>query len=208
MDARQSLTNILIADDDAPTRMLLRATLSQWGYAVQEAVDGLDAFDKLQKPDAPMLVLVDWMMPRLDGIGFCTRVKKEIANPPYIILLTSFSGTTQIIKALDAGADEFLSKPFNPAELHSRLRAGSRILKYECEIEKSLSPSIDTQRAHLIEISTQLEKSLENFNHNLSSEIIVDEALRKALVNDLQNIKIAQEKLSDIIDSLKPGKES
>lgn len=122
---------VLIADDDPPTRILLRAAITQWGYQVVEASDGEEAWDLLQLPDAPRLVILDWIMPKLDGIDLCMRIKKELAHRPYIILLTRVEGTANIIKGLEAGADEFLSKPFNMAELRSRLSVGAKIVKYE-----------------------------------------------------------------------------
>lgn len=98
---------VLIADDDTPTRILLRAAVSQWGYEVIEAGDGEEAWNILQNPNIPQLMIVDWLMPKLDGIDLCRRVKKEIEHFPYIILLTQLSGTTNIVKGLEAGADEF-----------------------------------------------------------------------------------------------------
>lgn len=127
---------ILIADDDTPTRILLRAAVSQWGYEVIEAADGEEAWNILQKPDIPQLLIVDWLMPKLDGIDLCRRIKAEIPHYPYIILLTQLSGTTNIIKGLEAGADEFLSKPFNMAELQSRLSVGARIVNYKTRLAK------------------------------------------------------------------------
>lgn len=127
---------VLIADDDTPTRILLRAAVAQWGYEVIEASDGEEAWNILQKPDIPQLMIVDWLMPKLDGIDLCRRVKKEIEHFPYIILLTQLSGTTNIVKGLEAGADEFLSKPFNMAELQSRLSVGARIIHYKSKLAK------------------------------------------------------------------------
>jgi DNA-binding response OmpR family regulator len=127
---------VLIADDDTPTRILLRAAVSQWGYEVIEAADGEEAWNILQKPDIPQLMIVDWLMPKLDGIDLCRRVKKEIEHYPYIILLTQLSGTTNIVKGLEAGADEFLSKPFNMAELQSRLSVGARIIHYKSKLAR------------------------------------------------------------------------
>src|SRR5689334_2320782 len=117
---------VMIADDDPPTRMLLKAAISQWGYTIIEASDGEEAWKLLQETNAPQLLILDWLMPKLDGIGLCLRIKNEMAVHPYIILLTQLTGTANIIKGLDAGADEFLSKPFNMAELRSRLSVGAR----------------------------------------------------------------------------------
>lgn len=128
---------VLVADDDSPTRMLLKAAIGQWGYQVIEAENGEDAWDILQQPDAPKLLIVDWMMPRLDGISLCSRIKQEFTHRPYIILLTQVGGTSNIIKGLEAGADEFLSKPFNMAELRSRLSVGARIIGYELKLAEN-----------------------------------------------------------------------
>ena len=125
------IVRILVADDDPPTRILLRAAITQWGYEVVEAKDGEEAWQILQTPEAPRILILDWLMPKLDGIDLCVRVKKELSFHPYVILLTQMTGTTNVIKGLDAGADEFLSKPFNMAELRSRLSVASRIIKYE-----------------------------------------------------------------------------
>lgn len=122
---------VLIADDDPPTRILLRAAISQWGYEVVEASNGEEAWQILQQPKPPRLLILDWLMPKLDGISLCERIKQEQILHPYTILLTQVTGTTNIIKGLEAGADEFLSKPFNMAELRSRLSVGARIIRFE-----------------------------------------------------------------------------
>lgn len=126
---------VLVADDDAPTRILLRAAVSQWGYEVVEASDGEEAWNLLQQPNTPELIIVDWLMPKLDGIDLCRRIKNELKISPYIILLTQLSGTTNIVKGLEAGANEFLSKPFNMAELQSRLSVGARIVRYKEKLQ-------------------------------------------------------------------------
>jgi CheY-like chemotaxis protein len=128
------ILKVLIADDDPPTRVLLRAAISQWGYTVIEAKDGEEAWEILQAVDAPRLLILDWLMPKLDGIDLCRRIKQDNVYRPYIILLTQVAGTANIIKGLEAGADEFLSKPFNMAELRSRLSVGMRIIKFENQL--------------------------------------------------------------------------
>lgn len=125
---------VLIADDDAPTRILLRAAISQWGYQVQEAKDGEEAWNLMQAKDAPRLLILDWLMPKMDGITLCEKSKADPTHHPYIILLTQVTGTSNIIKGLEAGADEFLSKPFNMAELRSRLSTGARIIQHEIDL--------------------------------------------------------------------------
>gem|GEM_PF-3216101 len=132
IDGKKS--TILIADDDPTTRMLLRATVSQWDFSVQEACDGEAAWRILKEPDAPQLVTVDWMMPKIDGPELC-RLAKSLPTPPYMILLTSLTGSANIVNALDAGADDFLTKPFNYAELRSRIFVGQRVVDYTRRLE-------------------------------------------------------------------------
>jgi DNA-binding response OmpR family regulator len=127
---------VLIADDDTPTRILLRAAVSQWGYQVIEAGDGEAAWEILQREQPPELLILDWLMPKLDGIDLCKRIQQQVKFKPYIILLTQLSGTTNIVKGLESGADEFLSKPFNMAELQSRLSVGARIIHYKIRLAK------------------------------------------------------------------------
>jgi DNA-binding response OmpR family regulator len=113
---------------------LLRHAVKNWGYEVVEAADGEEAWQLLQQPNVPKLLIVDWLMPKLDGIDLCRRIKNEMKDCPYIILLTQLSGTTNIVKGLEAGANEFLSKPFNMAELQSRLSIGARIIRYQSSL--------------------------------------------------------------------------
>ena len=121
---------VLIADDDESMRSLLRATLSQLGYQVIEASNGEEAWEIMQQPDAPMLLILDWRMPKLNGLVLCERIRKELDFYPYIIFLTQVSGAENILKGLEAGADEFLLKPVNFAELRIRVFAGERIIQY------------------------------------------------------------------------------
>lgn len=123
---------ILVAEDDPVSRRLLEVTLSKWGYEVVTCTDGQAAWDILQQPDAPQLAILDWMMPRMDGLQVCKRVR-DPAQPRlepyvYIILLTAKSQKTDMVMGLEAGADDYLSKPFDAQELRVRLRAGRRIL--------------------------------------------------------------------------------
>src|ERR1700679_1704346 len=116
---------ILIADDDAGTRHLLRKTLARAGYEVIEAEDGKTALECLSGRDAPRLALLDWLMPELNGLSVCREVRSRMRNPyVYMILLTSKKSKEDIISGFDAGADDYLTKPCNLDELKARLRAG------------------------------------------------------------------------------------
>lgn len=123
---------ILVAEDDPVSRRLLEVTLSKWGYEVVTCADGQAAWEALKAPDAPQLVILDWMMPRLDGLQVCKNVRNPDERPAepyvYIILLTAKSQKTDMVTGLEAGADDYLTKPFDAQELRMRLRAGRRIL--------------------------------------------------------------------------------
>jgi diguanylate cyclase (GGDEF)-like protein len=123
---------ILVAEDDPVSRRLLEVTLSKWGYEVVTCADGQAAWDVLKVPDAPQLVILDWMMPRLDGLQVCKNVRnpdeRSVEPYVYIILLTAKSQKTDMVTGLEAGADDYLTKPFDAQELRMRLRAGRRIL--------------------------------------------------------------------------------
>ena len=105
---------ILIAEDEFTTRMMVQVCLENWGYRVESVTNGEEAWEKLRKPDAPHIAILDWEMPELDGIEVCRRVKEmEAETPPYIILLTGRDSKTDILRGFDAGADDYMTKPFN-----------------------------------------------------------------------------------------------
>src|SRR4051812_4916118 len=120
---------ILIADDNRFYRHALKAVLVEWGYEVIEAADGGQAWELLQATDAPKLAILDWMLSRLDGLELCRKVRSlPNPEPTYLIILTSLDGKQCSIGALDAGADDFIRKPFDWEELRARLRVGQRIV--------------------------------------------------------------------------------
>ena len=126
---------ILIAEDDPVSCRLLEVTLGKWGYEVIACPNGTIAWEVLQQSDAPSLAILDWMMPGMDGLQVCREVRSKAAEPYiYILLLTAKSQQTDIIKGLEAGADDYLTKPFDANELHMRLRAGHRILDLQAEL--------------------------------------------------------------------------
>jgi diguanylate cyclase (GGDEF)-like protein len=120
---------ILIADDDTMSRRLLQKTLETAGYQVSAVENGMLAKNQLCRQDGPRLALLDWIMPELDGPGVCRAVRQELDHPyVYMVLLTSKESKADTIAGLESGADDYLTKPFNPEELKARLRTGLRIL--------------------------------------------------------------------------------
>jgi two-component system, cell cycle response regulator len=123
---------ILIADDDEMSLKLMQNMLTRIGYDVVAAANGREAMDRLLERDGPRLALLDWMMPEMDGPEVCQNMRSLSHGPyVYVTLLTSKDSKADLVKGLDAGADDYLTKPCNPEELKARLRAGQRILQLE-----------------------------------------------------------------------------
>jgi diguanylate cyclase (GGDEF)-like protein len=126
---------ILIADDSIVSRHLLDATLRKWGYDVVVACDGIEAWNELQKEDAPQLAILDWVMPGQTGPEVCHLVRQRTSDRyTYLLLLTSKSLKEDLIEGMEAGADDYLTKPFDQHELKVRLRAGIRVIELQSEL--------------------------------------------------------------------------
>jgi len=126
---------VLVAEDDPVSRRLLEAHLGRWGYRAVAASDGDQAWDLLQQPDAPRLAILDWMMPGLSGPELCRRVRSLGREPyTYLLLLTARAHKEDLIEGMEAGADDYVTKPFDAQELNVRLRAGRRILELQAEL--------------------------------------------------------------------------
>jgi two-component system, cell cycle response regulator len=123
---------ILIVEDEPLSRRLLEVTLRKWDYEVVTTSDGREAWELLQGPEAPNLVISDWMMPDMDGLELSTRIREnERPGYTYLILLTSKGRKEDLIKGLEAGADDYLIKPFDHEELRIRIKIGERIISLE-----------------------------------------------------------------------------
>lgn len=136
---------MVVADDDAVTREMVSGLLRKWGFTVITAVDGREAMEALRAQTKPVLAVLDWMMPGLQGPDICRRVR-DVNRSVYIVLLTSRNDKERMIEGLRAGADDYLTKPFNTAELHARLNVGARIIGLQsalaarvAELEKLLA---------------------------------------------------------------------
>jgi DNA-binding response OmpR family regulator len=126
---------ILIAEDDRVSRLLLETHLRKWGHEPVVTMDGTAAWDALQREDAPALAILDWMMPGLAGVDICRRARERTDAPAlYIILLTARADRRDTIDGLDAGADDYVTKPFDAAELHARVNVGIRVANLQREL--------------------------------------------------------------------------
>lgn len=214
--ASKKFMNILIADDDPVTGKILEKRLRQWGYHCLLTKNGSEAWRVLQKPGL-RLALLDWMMPKMDGLELCRRIRLfSKPNYTYIILLTAKDDTQDIIRGLEAGADDYMTKPVNFLELHARLQTGRRIIELEDHLLKS--------QKRLYELSTRdsltalwnratilrfLEEELEQGNREKSPTSVImldvdffkmindtyghlvgDAVLRNIAVNLARNVRI------------------
>jgi two-component system sensor histidine kinase/response regulator len=129
---------VLIAEDDVVSRRVLEAMLEKEGYQVECAVDGIQAWDKLQQPDPPKLVILDWMMPGMDGAEICRKVRESQREHQYtyIIMLTAKSLKQDLLEGMAAGVDDYLVKPCDLQELRARLRVGARLVHLQEELIK------------------------------------------------------------------------
>jgi DNA-binding response OmpR family regulator len=127
---------ILVADDEAVSRLLVARTLTKLGHEVVEAANGRDAWWSYQR-DAVQLVIADWMMPYINGLELCRMIRAE--NRPrytYIIMLTALGGKGSFLEGMAAGADDFMTKPFDQDELSARLHVAERILSLQAEVKQ------------------------------------------------------------------------
>jgi diguanylate cyclase (GGDEF)-like protein len=129
---------VLIADDDAVSRRLLQALAEKSGFDVALVTNGEDALRSLSEADGPQLAILDWMMPGIDGLEVCRRIRESRHDRYiYLLVLTSRKGGRDVVDAMQAGADDFVVKPFDAAELDARLRVGRRILDLEERLRTS-----------------------------------------------------------------------
>ena len=123
---------ILTADDSRSSRFFLSTVLKNNGYDIIEAEDGQEALEEMSRPGAPNMAILDWMMPKMDGLTVLRKIRaRPSENPPYIILLTGKGERSDIVTGLDAGANDYLGKPFDEDELMARISVGIRMLEIQ-----------------------------------------------------------------------------
>ncbi len=188
---------VLIVEDEPVSALVVERTLKRWGYEVVKATDGEDAWEKLQQ-DTIHFIITDWMMPRLNGLDLCRRIRwVQRDSYTYIILLTSKNQKIDLVQGMNAGADDFMTKPFHGAELEVRLRAGERIL--------ALEQSLLKRKFEIQQVNEQLQKSCQRQSlintllRSLTSSLDFEAGMRDAAIplQELFNVSRAIVRLVD-----------
>jgi DNA-binding response OmpR family regulator len=134
---------VLVAEDDVVLQMVLQSLLTHWGYDVVAASDGEEAWRQLQQEDGPRLAILDWVMPGVDGIEVCRRIRaSNLLHDSYILILTAKTGSEDFIAAMEAGANDYINKPFKPAELRASLHMGSQVLELHERLQSGYRPLV------------------------------------------------------------------
>ena len=142
---------LLIAEDDTFSRTLLQSIVSRWDFDVVAVADGNEAWRCLQQLDAPRLALLDWQMPGMDGIEVCRKVRSlSSTEPPFLILLTARDAKSDIVEGLQAGANDYITKPYDNNELLARLEVGKRVL----ELQQALAERVNALESALAQVKT------------------------------------------------------
>jgi len=205
---------ILIAEDDITSRNILGAILRKWGHEPIAVEDGIEAWHIMQKSDAPNLVVLDWEMPGMDGIEVCRKIREQqTSNPPYIVILTAKDEKADIVKGLDAGANDYISKPYDNEELLARIRVGQRMVELQTELlaakdalaheamHDSLTGAMN-RRAILKCLAKELERAKRK-NSKLSIGLFDIDYFKK--VNDTYGHQVGDEMLCGFVTTVQKG---
>ncbi|MFZ5950151.1 MAG: response regulator [Candidatus Rifleibacteriota bacterium] len=181
---------ILVTDDDKTSRILLKAVLQKWNYDIVEAENGLEAWNVVSDPQSPQILLIDWMMPQMTGLELCRKINEELDRERfYILILTARGDKQDMIAALDAGADDFISKPWNNEELRARVNVGARMLKLQQQVAKR------QKLQGILEMAGSV-------CHELNQPLQVAMGYSDMLLMDLEETSKIREPLERIVDSV------
>jgi diguanylate cyclase (GGDEF)-like protein len=170
---------VLIAEDDMVSGLVLERTLQRWGYEVIKAKNGVEAWERFQA-EPVSLVITDWMMPQMDGVELCRRIRQSnLAHYTYVMLLSAKSQKIELVEGMDAGADDFMTKPFDSAELRVRLRAGERLLHLEQTLteQKTEIESVNQELQRSIDRQRLINQLLGSLTISLDFESVLQEAV-------------------------------
>ena len=142
---------ILLAEDDYTSRLMLQVIFEKWQYKVVTAENGSEAWEKINSRNGVQIAVLDWEMPKMDGLELCRKIRELDRNTPiYIIMLTGRDTTDDIVHGLDAGADDYITKPFNENELRARIQVAERMVR----VQESLASTVDELRLALEHVDT------------------------------------------------------
>ena len=192
---------ILIAEDNVTTRRILETILVKWNYDVISACDGNDAWEKLQVNDPPKLIVLDWMMPGINGVEICRRLRRtDPVDPMYIILLTARDEKNDIVEGLGAGADDYISKPFDTEELRARIDVGRRVVDLQTALlEKEKLQVIFEMTGAICHELTQPMQAISGNTELMLMHIQKDNPLYR----NVKTIKDQIDRMGDITQKLK-----
>ncbi len=196
---------ILIADDEFACREVLETSLAKWGHEVIVRLNGAEAWEVLQREDAPKLAILDWNMPKMEGIEVCQKVREmPQTHPIYILLVTSRSGREDIVTGLDAGADDYLIKPVDRGELRARLQVGQRIVELQEKLLKAervrvLAETAGAAAHHINQPLTVLIGKADLLLGKMAS----DDPYR----NDIETFQKAGQQINEIVRQMKAARQ-
>lgn len=199
--------NILIAEDEPVSRRLLEYALGRWGYDVIVTTDGKEAWEVLQLPNPPSLVISDWMMPGIDGLELCSRIRQsERPGYTYLIILTARGNKEDVIKGLEAGADDYLVKPFDQEELRCRIKIGERIINLERRILQLANTDpltgVLNRRAFMQRMEIEVERAI---RENRPLSLIITDLDHFKQINDRYGHQVGDlmlQKFTEVISTL------